>query len=446
MMNDPTTPQLFVRTPLPAKPNGMRFSVKGFQGPGHPWHTPPGQAASCFVTLANSIKMVQRYSKKRLERWPGTANLMVFPRAGKQLNAYYDRRNLKFFYAFDKVAKKMIFTVDSVDIVAHELGHALLDSLRPDLWNLQALEVWGFHEAYADINAILTLLNSEEMIRYVLKETKGDLRTPNVVSKLAEEMGETIGHMTGGRRHALRNAINDFKYTPPEQLPYNAPEHKLGGECHSFGRLFLGAWYDFLVALYEFKRKEGDTPVDALIKAKHIAGEYVVRGMTTAPGTRRFTNAVVKGMLAYDRTKGKPYADIIAKVFAKRRILAPRIRMMKAMKWDEFELDKEDEALKSPLGWTVRRKAIETIKLVDHSKGLMAQSNNPLFNVEVEVPRDSLYEFDAAGNLIDQVEDSLDDVVEAARACLVNLHSTDQVGDNTMFAIQEGKLIRNRIE
>jgi hypothetical protein len=151
-------------------------------------------------------------------------------------------------------------------------------------------------------------------------------------------------------------------------------------------------------------------------------------------------------MLAYDRTKGKPYADIIAKVFAKRRILAPRIRMMKAMKWDEFELDKEDEALKSPLGWTVRRKAIETIKLVDHSKGLMAQSNNPLFNVEVEVPRDSLYEFDAAGNLIDQVEDSLDDVVEAARACLVNLHSTDQVGDNTMFAIQEGKLIRNRIE
>ena len=185
--NDPTTPRLKVRMDIPQKPKVMNFSVKGFSGAGFHRQTKEGLAANVYAAMAMSIDMTLKYTNRKIVKWPATRTLNVVPLAGKDLNAYYDRRSLKFFFARNPKTRKTFYTADSNDIVTHELGHAILDTFRPDLWSMQALEAWGFHEAYADIHALLSALHHDEMLRQVIKQTKGNLRSSNSISKLAEE-------------------------------------------------------------------------------------------------------------------------------------------------------------------------------------------------------------------------------------------------------------------
>jgi hypothetical protein len=97
-INDPTTPDLRVEVSPPASPR-PRINVKGYAGGGHPFGSAKAQAANCYVTLAVTTNYFQQLIKnKQVNRWPGTSILKAIPRAGVQLNAYYDRRHLKFFY------------------------------------------------------------------------------------------------------------------------------------------------------------------------------------------------------------------------------------------------------------------------------------------------------------------------------------------------------------
>jgi hypothetical protein len=43
-------------------------------------------------------------------------------------------------------------------VVCHELGHAILDALKPQLFNVASTEAGAFHEAFGDISAILCAL------------------------------------------------------------------------------------------------------------------------------------------------------------------------------------------------------------------------------------------------------------------------------------------------
>ena len=62
----------------------------------------------------------------------GFAQLPIFPHADKDFNAYYDRTGLKFVYDAAKVTGQTIHTCESGDIIAHECGHAVLDSQHPE--------------------------------------------------------------------------------------------------------------------------------------------------------------------------------------------------------------------------------------------------------------------------------------------------------------------------
>jgi hypothetical protein len=59
---------------------------------------------------------------------------------GVDLNAFYDREGLKFFHG-SAAAGRTVFSGESPDIVCHELGHALLDSFKPQLFDAASIEV-----------------------------------------------------------------------------------------------------------------------------------------------------------------------------------------------------------------------------------------------------------------------------------------------------------------
>src|SRR4030095_2264777 len=70
----------------------------------------------------------------------------------------------------------IIFSCLSHDVIAHELTHALLDGLRVRFDRSTNSDVGAFHEAFADLVALLQRFSYREVVCNVIITTQGDLR------------------------------------------------------------------------------------------------------------------------------------------------------------------------------------------------------------------------------------------------------------------------------
>ena len=193
-------------------------------------------------------------------RWStNQAPLRVTLVAGNDLNARYARQFGLRFYQRD-VGGIPIFSGESPDIVRHELGHALLDALRPELFEADTGEVDAFHEAFGDMTSMLAALQRPSYRQRVLTETEGRLRTNSRLSRLAEQLGWGIRQSAPDAvdRDSLRNAANRFSYVPLNSVPLRAPMTTLSREPHSFARVFTGACLDALAAMVDVAGGPGD--------------------------------------------------------------------------------------------------------------------------------------------------------------------------------------------
>lgn len=455
LLNDPSTPDLVEKKLLPTKPKTCpSFRVVGFNGAQTEMWTKEWRAAQAYSTFIYTMNTMQPAFNSPIGRWPGTSSLIVMPEAGSDLNAYYDRRSLRFFAGNDPVSRKKVFTSESTDIVAHELGHALLDAARPDLWNMQALEVWSFHEAWSDMVAILTAMKHDKILAKILEETDGNLMIPNVVSRLAEEMGTTIYNYTkgkGGRKPgSLRDAVNSFVYSQPEKLPRHTSDDKLAAECHSFGRVFLGAYYEVMAKMFQIEFSEVKDKMEALRRTRSAASKLLARSAQLAPATPRFYDSVARTMLGLDKRMGGKYQEALSSVFSNRKILIRNnVKLLSKVNFEDLKL-KEEDVVSTNNGLTaVRIQSTKNLRLSDHF-GIKAQADNPLYNCEIEVPNESYMEFDEKGNLINSIATSEKVAINSARECIKYLHDNhlvdvDGKDINKQFAIKDGKLVRNYI-
>src|SRR5262249_35816572 len=74
--------------------------------------------------------------------WQPGPVLQVWLDQGVDLNVYYDRRGLNFFH--DSAGGTTVYSGESPDVACYELGHAILDALRPELWDASSDEVAAF--------------------------------------------------------------------------------------------------------------------------------------------------------------------------------------------------------------------------------------------------------------------------------------------------------------
>ena len=437
--NDPSTPNLIGPVALPVKPGTMDFKVDGFRGVTDGMYTLEHQAACCYMTIVNAINLANRYLLAPLGGWSSVVQLFVQPRAGKQMNAFYDRRALRFFYATDPITKKIVYAVNSTDVVCHETGHAILDALRPDLYNMQAMEIWAFHEAFGDIHAIMNMLQHDVILDAVLAETGGNLKQSCSISRLAEEMGSAIYHMTGGRMGymdgILRNAFNTYKYVLPETLPANCPDNQLCSEPHNFSRVFTGAWYDMLCVIYEDQKTKLQDPKAALIAARDILCTYTYRSIRITPATIRFYDAFARSMLFHDKCNNYMYNQAMNQVFIARGILRAPVKPMIAMDWGmvQNQVEPSDEVLNHAQGVIVRNKNNQLLPL-------------PFYMLNVETPGDTCYEFNGTGECVNIITASPDELIEHAHSCVdfLNNNGLIRADKHTPFEIdEEGNLIRS---
>lgn len=434
VLNDMTTPNLIRVMDQPQPMAAPTFLIKGYQGGGFPRGTEANLAANTFVTMTNVLKYYRKFMERPMNRWAAVKTLAIIPMAGKDLNAFYNRLSLQFFHFQHPKMGQPIYLAESADVVAHELGHAIFDTYRPDTWGAASLEIMGYHEAFADLTALLSIMGYHEVVNKAIKQTQGDLRKPNVISRLAEGVGRTIFKFTGpqsGRNNdCLRNAVNNFKYIEPKKLPKEAPYNKLAAECHSFGRVFLGAFYDILVGIYEEERKD-KRPFDALRQARDELAKRALVASCHAGLNARYYESVAKTMLWVDKTKcdGK-YEHVLSDVFAKRDLIRPQLRIMNAPACNN------DENI-------VKAQSTISLRLSDHV--LRAQSqNNPLYDVQLEIPHEQMYLYDNEKNVMDAVLVTKEEAISAAIDTVDYLHETGSVSDDpeTPFEIKDGKLVR----
>ena len=312
-INDPSTPDLKENVILPVN-RFMPLTVKSMTvSGGSVVGTVAWQAENAYISLVNCLNSLQKYFPTTVKKWAATSNLIVFPRAGKDANAYYDRSSLKFFYFNSYVNGKLIYTIESSDIVTHELGHAILDSIRPDFWSAAAFEIGAFHESFGDLIALLNILQYDMVLNKIMISTGGNLRQNNFVSELAEQFGNALNIS-----HGLRNSFNSQVYVDPNTLPTSG--NGLIKEVHSFSIVWTGAFYELLVSIYEKLGKSKP----ALIQARDIVTKLLFTAITKVPSNVKFMNSLAKCIIDADKIFYKSaYSAILISVFKNRNILTP---------------------------------------------------------------------------------------------------------------------------
>ncbi len=238
-------------------------------------------------------------------------------------NAYYDRQALRFFHG--DTAFGRVWSGESPDIVCHELGHAVLDVIKPQLWSAASHEAAAFHEAFGDISALLCALDLDSMRRSVLDDTAGRLYTSSRLSRMAEQLGAAIRllHPQDVDPDCLRNTVNSFTYRDPNVLPHVGPASALSSEPHSFSRLFSGAFFEALATLLTATSSGAPTPAHLAEVAQYMA-RVLVAAIRRAPVVSNFFAQVAAGMVQEAAKTDRLHASVLRAVFVRRSILSPR--------------------------------------------------------------------------------------------------------------------------
>lgn len=304
----PRDARLTVQGVSPVSPNAMGDLI---ETPG----TEAFDAVHTFAVVRETLTMYQRALGAPLPwQWNSptvTDPLHVHPHAGETMNAYYSRgeRALKFFWFHKPSAPStVIFTCRSLDIVAHEAGHAILDGLKPGWLGFgNPPQTGGLHESFGDLTAIFLALSQLDQVEAVIAQTKANLHDKTFLSDLAEEFGLALGRPNG-----LRNADNDLKLS------------QVGTEVHAISQVFTGGIYDVLADLFAFERRpkvRDDAAV--LYEVAAYLRSLLLRAIAAAPATAATFADVVNGMLTIAAADGKPvqYRNFIRNRFTLREVV-----------------------------------------------------------------------------------------------------------------------------
>ncbi|MBO9576348.1 MAG: hypothetical protein J7494_11460 [Sphingobium sp.] len=294
----------------PVAPNSMNDFI---QSPG----TEGFDAVHTFAVVQQTLVMAQRAAGATIKwQWNSTTNtdpINVSPRAGITMNAFYSRNEkaLKFFQFAKPGAPApapMIFTCRSLDIVAHETGHAILDSLKPGWIGASSNPQTGaLHEAFGDLTAIFLALSQLDQAEALIVLTKGNLHNKNFLSSMAEEFGPALG-----RDNGLRNADNDKKMS------------EVSSEVHDLSQVFTGGIYDVLADMFAHDRNlSKEDEALTLVQTGRYLYSLLLRGIQGAPAANATFANVVNQMLTITAADGKPveYRNFLRNHFTVRQVV-----------------------------------------------------------------------------------------------------------------------------
>jgi hypothetical protein len=243
--------------------------------------------------------------------------LHIAPHAFAEANAYYSREDRSLFFGYFPDARgRPLYTCLSHDVVAHEMTHALLDGLRPGYINPSSPDQAGFHEGFADLVALLTVLSQRDVVEAVLaaggvlesRRKLVDLNRLDVTGLeqsallgLAEQMGQTVPN---GVATALRRSVTRV----PNPRWRDDPDFE---EPHECGELLVAPIMQAFVAVWHARnaglRSTGGGMVDGMrvVEEGATAAQHLLtmclRALDYAPPTDLQFGDYLSALLTADR-------------------------------------------------------------------------------------------------------------------------------------------------
>ncbi|MEA5402777.1 hypothetical protein VB776_07620 [Arcicella sp. DC2W] len=210
--------------------------------------------------LGRKIIWSRRYKVDDSTKYEYISKLRIYPHAIRQQNAYYSPEKLALLFGYFEAANNWggnnipglaIFTCLSPDIVAHEVTHAIIDSMHP-YWRFPTNpDMLAFHEGFSDIIALLQRFTFTNVVEDQIRSSKGDLlSTKNLLGDLAIQFGQAISP----NRRALRSFLvsiddkGEAKAVEPDPQKYYSTE-----DPHSRGAILVAAIFDAFTRLYKYQ-------------------------------------------------------------------------------------------------------------------------------------------------------------------------------------------------
>lgn len=248
-------------------------------------------AQNVYAIAARTLAVFEFALGRRLSwAFPGH-QLYLVPHAFAEANAHYAGDDQGVFFGYLQAGDgSWVYTCLSHDIVVHEVTHAILDGLRPRFIEPSLPDQPAFHEAFADIAALLSVFSVRELVEAVLGMPDDQGRIPadsaeeealasSALFTLANQFGEAL---SGVRGSALRRSLN----LPADEQWKQDPDFE---EAHRRGEVMVAAilrtlldmWTRRLQALTNGRRldreraaEEGATAADHLLTMAIRAIDY----------------------------------------------------------------------------------------------------------------------------------------------------------------------------
>jgi subtilisin family serine protease len=268
------------------------------------WTGPPlDWEPSTALADPNDQQKKAEAEKRKAEKhnkYRGAANddvfvprLRIYPHAMRQQNAYYSQRKGSLLFGYfpsqdeDRFGDEIVFSCLSYDIIAHETTHAILDGMNRTLVYPTNPDVLAFHEAFADIVALLSRFQIREIVANQIAASRGNINSATILGQLGREFGIGTGRFRALRsylgryleefqRVTRRDPISRYATaeevaaaaTQAEQTPSysrqtvwqkTVPDPRMLGdtpEPHDRGAILVAAVYGALVSIYETRAAE----------------------------------------------------------------------------------------------------------------------------------------------------------------------------------------------
>ena len=200
-----------------------------------------------YAVTSSLLENFERGLGRRF-RWRGQDRLRIFPHGFQGENAVFDDGqggSLRFGYfrtdprdAGRNLPGQWVFSCLSHDIIVHEATHALVDRLRPLYKEATNIDVYAFHEGFADVVALFQHFALPDLLARYIQSNRADLTARSPLVELAQQFGESTG-----RGRALRDALGEENPDPT----------RLGRtlEPHARGSIFVSAVFDAFFTTYQ---------------------------------------------------------------------------------------------------------------------------------------------------------------------------------------------------
>ena len=189
--------------------------------------------------------------------------LRVHPHAIRDANAYYDPDKTALLFGYFAAADQfqganypggLVFTCLSPDIVAHEVTHAILDSIHHRYLEDTNPDVAAFHEGFADIVALLQRFTFRELVEDRLYAAGGRMdRQSFVLGELATQFGEALRDNRGALRSMIGRPDKQGRWQPITPDPSDYVTHVA---AHDRGAVLVATIFDAFQRIFVHRTRD----------------------------------------------------------------------------------------------------------------------------------------------------------------------------------------------